>query len=806
MLKNYLKIAWRNLLRQKLYAFINIFGLAIGLAFCALIFLYVRDELTFDRFHEQRDQIYRVYKAYYNPDGSNDRNDVWLPMPLGPAMRADLPEVEQYVRFQQRQYFVKAGTEAVKDEIVFADASIFEVFTFPLLRGEPKTALADLNNVVLSEKMARKYFGDTDPTGQRLGIRLSDRFEDFIVTGIAKEAPGNSSIRFDILVPFSRVMLLDAGAADQWGWNSYFTFVQVKENTVMADLEEKLIAFRAKYFPNEVQKLRNEGRWSGDGIPVRYHLQPLTDIHLNTQIDGGLTPPSNPSYSYILGSIALGVLLIACINFMTLAIGRSASRAREIGLRKVVGAPRTQLMRQFWGEAILLSCLALAIGIGLAELLLPVFNDLAGKTLRFDYVSNADTLLALLFLVLGTGLVAGSYPALLLSRIQPVETLKNRLKLGGSNVVTRLLVVLQFTLSVFLIVSTFVMLRQLRYIQSKDLGFDKEQVVVIPLQGLDGQRVLRLFQNELGNRRDIAGVTGISNAFAWGTYRQGFKHKGEEKAVYIYGVESNFLDVLGMDLVAGRNFDPKRVTDSTHAVIINEAMARDFGWSDPVGQVVSGLFEDKPWRNPTVIGVVKDFNFRSLHNPVEPMFISLGMNNTIYFMLVRIRPGDMAGALAALRIAWEKVAPEVPFTYNFLDDDLDRQYQSEQRWGRIVGYASLFAIMVACLGLFGLAALTVAGRTKEIGIRKVLGASITSVTTLISKNFAWLVFIGIVLAVPAAYFTMSQWLEGFAYRIDIGWWVFVFAGGIALLIALLTVSAQAIKAALANPVEALRYE
>ena len=446
--------------------------------------------------------------------------------------------------------------------------------------------------------------------------------------------------------------------------------------------------------------------------------------------------------------------------------------------------------------------------MGLAELLLPVFNDLAGKTLRFDYVSNADTLLALLVLVLGTGLVAGSYPALLLSRIQPLETLKNRLKLGGSNVVTRLLVVLQFTLSVFLIASTFVMLRQLRYMQSKDLGFDKEQVAVIPLQGLDGQRVLRLFQNELGNRSDIAGVTGISNAFAWGTFDTGFKYKGEEKSVYVYGVAENFLDVLGMDLVAGRTFDPKRATDSMHAVIINEAMARDLGWSDPavVGQVVSGLFENKPWHDPTVIGVVKDFNFRSLHNPVEPMLLTLDMDNAIYFMLVRIRSGNMAGSLAALRTTWQKIAPELPFSYNFLDDDLDRQYQSEQRWGRVVGYASLFAIVVACLGLFGLAALTVAGRTKEIGIRKVLGASITSVITLISKDFNGLVFIGIVLAAPAAYFTMSQWLESFAYRIDIGWWVFALAGGLVLLIALLTVGTQAIKAALANPVEALRYE
>ena len=805
MFKNYLKVAWRNLLRQKLYAFINIFGLAVGLAFCALIFLYVRDEHTFDQFHEQRDQIYRVYKTNYNPDGSAERSEAWLPMPLGPAMKADLPEVEQSVRFKQRQCFARAGTKALKEDILFADASILEVFTFPLLRGNPQTALAGLNNVVLSESMARKYFGDEDPMDKRLALRLTDHFEDFVVTGIAKEVPGNSSIRFGILVPFSRIVQLDAKAVDRWEWSSNFTYVKLRENTPVTEVEKKLVPFRAKYRPNEAQELRDRGFWSGDGIPVGFHLQPLTDIHLNTQIDGGLTPPSNPSYSYILGSIALGVLLIACINFMTLAIGRSASRAREIGVRKVVGAPRGQLMRQFWGEAILLSCLALAVGIGLAELLLPVFNELAGKTLRFDYASNVGTLLALLSLVLGTGLVAGSYPALLLSRTQPVETLENRLKLGGSNVLTRSLVVLQFALSVFLIVSTFVMLRQLRYLQTKDLGFDKEQVVVIPLQGLDGQRVLRLFQNELGNRSDIAGVTGINNAFAWGTWSADFKHEGEKKVVYIYRVDSNFLNVLGMNLVAGRNFDPKRVTDSTYAVIINEAMARDFGWSDPVGQVVSGLFEDEPSRDPTVIGVLKDFNFRSLHNPVEPMIMTLGMDN-IYFMLARIRPGEMASALAALRTAWEKVAPEVPFTYNFLDDDLDRQYQSEQRWGRIVGYASFFSIVVACLGLFGLAALTVAGRTKEIGIRKVLGASITSVTTLISKNFAWLVIIGVVLAAPAAYLIMRHWLENFAYRIEIAWWMFALAGGLALLISLLTVSAQAIKAALANPVEALRYE
>jgi putative ABC transport system permease protein len=811
MLKNYLKTAWRNLLRQKLYAFINIIGLAVGLAFCALIFLYVRDELTYDRFHQQRDQIYRVYKAYYNPDGSVSRNDSWMPMPLGPAIKADLPEAEQSVRFKERQYFARAGDVVLKEDVLFVDSAIFQVFTFPLIHGDPATALAEPNNIVLSASSARKYFGDSDAMGKRFALRLTDRFEDFVVTGIAKDTPGNSSIRFDILVPFSRLARLVANM-NHWHWNSHFTYVKLNKNASIIETEDKLVQFRAKYVPNEAQELRERGLWSGDGIPVRFRLQPLTDIHLDTEIEGGLTPPNNPLYSYILGSIAFGVLLIACINFMTLAIGRSASRGREIGVRKVIGAPRVQLMGQFWGEAMLLCCLALAAAVGLAELLLPVFNDLAGKTLRFDYASNTGTLLALLTLVLATGLIAGSYPALMMSRIQPLETLKNRLKLGGSNILTRTLVVGQFALLVFLIVSTFIMLRQLRYLQTRDLGFEREQVVVIPLQGLDGQRVLRLFQTELGNHSDIAGVTGINNAFAYGTLGMGFKHKGEQKQAYIYRVDPQFLDVLGMNLIAGRNFDLNKATDSTHTVIINEAMARDFGWSDPVGQVVSGMFEDDPRRDPTVIGVVKDFNFRSLHNPIEPMMMTLGFDG-IYFLLARIRPdapgllGDrFDDALATLGHTWDKVTSDVPFTYTFLDEDLDRQYQAEQRWGRIVGYAALFALVVACLGLFGLATLAAAGRNKEIGIRKVLGASVAGVTTLILKKFAWLVLTGVFLAAPAAYFAMNRWLQDFAYRIEVGWSVFVLAGGLALVIALLTVSTQAIRAALANPVESLRYE
>jgi len=599
-------------------------------------------------------------------------------------------------------------------------------------------------------------------------------------------------------------MMLEPTAVDHWGWNGFFTYVRLQEKTSISELQEMLVAFRAKYFPNEVEHLREEGRWSGDDLPFRYHLQPLTNIHLDTEVSGE-PPPSNPLYSFILGGIALVVLFIACINFMTLALGRSAGRAREIGVRKVVGAKRRQLMLQFWGESLMLSLLALAVGLALAGLFLPVFNQMSDKTLQFEVMGNLVALMALLGLVLITALLAGGYPALVLSSLRPVETLKNRLKLGGSNVLTRSLVVVQFGLSMFLLVSMLIMLSQLRYIQTKDLGFDKEQVVVIPIRELDGQRVLRLFQNELAARSEIAGITGINNAFGHGRSEWGFMHLGEERHVHVYRAETNFLEVLGIELAAGRDFDPNRATDSTHAVIINAAMARDFGWTEPVGQVVTGLYPDDLSRDPTVIGVVSDFNFRSLHRPVEPMMLSLSMA-PINHLLARIRPGDMSAALAALRATWGEVAPDVPFTYKFLDDDIDRQYRAEERWSRIVGYGSFFAILVGCLGLFGLAALTVAGRTKEIGIRKVLGATVSNVTGLISKDFVWLVVVAVVLATPAAYIVMSRWLEDFAYRIEIGPGIFLSTGALVLLVAVLTVSYQAIKAALADPVQSLRYE
>ncbi len=808
MLANYFKIALRNFRKQPVYAGINVVGLAVGLAFCVLIFLFVRDEWTYDRHHENADRLYRAHRVSFTPEGAVRATDNWLPMPMGPALQRDLPEVEAFVRLTYRNHFVQSAATTFEERVIYADANVFEVFTFPLRRGNPATALTDLNTVVLSQEAARKYFGEDDPLGKTLAIRLGTDFQDFIVTGVAEAIPHNSSVRFDILLPFAK--LVDAfervrQRAENWNASAYLTYVLLAENASPAGTDEKLLQFRQRYYPDELDFLRERGYWTGDGIPTSYRLQPITDIHLNPDVNGGLAMPSNPLYSYLLAAIALAVLGIACINFMTLAIGRSASRAREIGVRKVVGAHRRQLMAQFWAEALLMSGVALALGLVLAYLFLPTFNALTGKSLHFDLAANLATTAMPAAATLLAGLIAGSYPALVLSGFRPVDALKNKLRLSGSNALTQSLVVVQFALSVFLIIGTLVMLDQLDYIRTTNLGFDREHLVVVSTNGVEGETALARVRAELGARADVVGITGSSTSFARGGARVGFDYKGEIRQVNEFRVTHNYVDVMGMELVAGRVFDPNLSTDSTSAVLVNEALVREFGWTDPLGEPLTGLTES-PETDPVVVGVLKDYNFQSLENAVDPLMLTLNPNDRINYLLARIAPTDIPATLDALRAAWTRIAPAVPFEYSFLDDDLNALYEDDARWSRILGYASLFAILIACLGLFGLVALAVAARTKEIGIRKVMGATAPGLAVLLSKDFARLVAVALVLAAPVAYFVMERWLDTFAFRIEISWGIFLVAGSLALAIALMTVSAQTIRAALGDPVKALRYE
>jgi putative ABC transport system permease protein len=800
MFKNYLKIAWRNVLREKGYAFINVFGLAVGIAFCTLIFLYVRDELTYDHFHTNADRIFRVRETTLGSTQSG--GDASGPIILGPALQADVPGIAHYVRLQSENHYVRtpgASVEAIEESVLFADPAILNVFTFPLRQGDPATALADPGNVVLTETMARKYFGNEDALGKTLQIRLDQTFESFTVSGIAADVPGNSTIQFGILLSFEQLFLYSefySDWAESWHFYSPQTYVALMPENTEQQVEASLPAFHRKYHEDDIAEAIEEGSYDSTVVET-YDLQPIREIHL--------TSNSDPVYSYILSGIALAVLLIACINFMTLSIGRSARRAREVGVRKVVGAQRKQIMAQFWGEAFLLSTIALFAGLVLAFIFMPVFNNLTDKDLQFSLAGDWTVGAALAGLVILTGLVAGSYPALVLSRFNPIETLKDRLRLGKTSGFARSLVVLQFAFTVFLITSTLVMARQLAYTRSMDLGFDKEQIVVIPASGLDASRIAERFRMELERQPSIVGVTASGNMLGQtGNSGYGYRLDGKAHAVNVFRVDTHYLDFLGLELVAGRNFNPDLATDSTHAVIVNEGLVRDFALEDPLGKPIPNPFEDEA--SPVIVGIVKDYHFQSLYKEVGSVMLTLDPEWDYANLLVRIRPENIPQTLDLLRTTWRATVPDVPFTYQFLDDQMQAQYANDQRWSQIVQYAALFAILIACLGLLGLAALSVTRRTKEIGIRKVLGATVAHLVTLISKEFALLVVVGVVLASPAAYLVMQRWLQDFAYRAPLSWWVFAAAGLTALVVALLTVGYHAVKSALADPVKSLRYE
>ena len=803
MLRNYFKIALRNLMRHKGYAFINIAGLAVGLACCLLIGLFVRSELSYDRFHEKADRLYRAW-VDEREEGERFFNTI-TPIPLGPTLERTFPDVQEAVRLYAYADLVRRGERQFTERIHLADSAFFDVFTFPLIRGDPQAALDQPNSVVLTEPIARKYFGDEDPVGQTLAVRVGGEVQDLTVTGVAEAPPEASSIQFDVLVPFAKNGFRESS---KQAWRQIYveTYVLLREGTSADALEAKL--------PSMVQQVFGDQYREGTYL---VGLQNITNIHLNPDIPIGLEPISDPAYSYILSAIALLVLLIACINFVTLSVGRSADRALEVGVRKAVGAQRRQLVGQFWGEALLLTGLALMLGIVLTWVFLPLFNSLSGRTLYFTF--GLPTVLMLLGALAVVGLAAGSYPAIVLSGFRPVEVLKGTLQVkGDKSFLRRGLVVVQFALAIFLVASMLVMAQQMRYLQTKNLGFDKEQVVTIPTTGgfSEGFRTYELLRGELQAVPGVAGVTASAFVFG-GPGWAGIGYHAEDGTYREFNANFagyDFVETLGIEMAAGRPFSRELSADTSRGLLVNEAFVAEYGWEDPIGRRLPGPFPDHE-----VIGVVEDFNYASLHTPVEPLVIAAnpdlvlrGAANVDFSgdptpdISVRLRPENLPATLEQVERAWKAVAPEQPFAYTFLDAAVDSQYRLEARLSRIVGVASALAILIACLGLFGLAALTAVRRTKEIGVRKVLGASVSSITLLLSKDFLGLVLVALALAVPVAYLVMRQWLEGFAYRVGLGPSIFVLAGVLVLLIALVTVSYQAVKAALADPVKSLRYE
>jgi putative ABC transport system permease protein len=805
MIAHYFKIALRNLKRQKVLAFINVSGLSIGLACFILFLLYAVNEFSYDRFHENKNDIYRVYLYSHPKAGSSANYDPYLPMPMGKALKEDLPDIKNVVRMQQgwAAGMVKANGKTIRQQISFADPNLFTVFSFPFKSG-------NANGLVLTEKKAAEFFGDKNPVGEIVEVDFDGKYHPFTITGICKDLPHNSSIQFDLLINFDYLLNLDFGkeSDNNWRQSAFQFYVQLQPGSRLPVQQDKLIAFRKKYYPNEEAKSREAG-WKGEGPRHVLKLQPLTDVHTNVDLMGSPSVAAiNTKNIWTLVAIAAAVLLIACINFTTLAIGRSASRAREVGIRKVVGSMRRQLIVQFISEAILLTTLSIILGIIIANLLLPWFNQLAGTALQFSFTQLPELVWLIVALALVVGLIAGSYPALVLSGFNPIEVLKQRVKVGGSNLFTRSLVTFQFVLSIGLIACTIVMVRQTNFLTEKNPGFNKENVVMIDAFGTDTEKIFPLFKQAVSKLPTIKGVAGSELGLGefGGWSRTGFTYNGKQKDVWTYYIDNEYLDVTGIKLIAGRNFNPAIASDSIHSIIVNEAMVKNFGWTleNAIGQTLPEFSED---RLPVVIGVIKDFNFRSFHEGVTPqLFQQFSRGHVPYKYFVRIQPGNPATALAGLQKAWSSVAPGLPFKYNFLDENLARFYEGEKRWTTIIALAGSISIFLAALGLFGLAALAVVNRTKEIGIRKLLGASLPVIIQLLTKDFLKLIFIALLIAAPLAWYFMHQWLQDFAYRISIGWWIFLLSGSIALIIALITIGYQAVKAGLMNPVKSLRTE
>lgn len=806
MIKNYLKVAFRNLWEHKSFSAINIFGLAVGIATCLLIIVFVMDELSYDKFNKKADRIYRV-DGDINFGGTHFILAV-APDPMGATLKKDFPQVEQYVRFRDYGGFrVKKDNENLQEnKVIHVDSTLFDVFTLPLIAGDAKTALADPSSIVITEKVAEKYFNTTDAVGKTLIVNDTTAYK---VSGIIKSIPTQSHFNFDFFVPLTT----EESRRENWLSNNFNTYIVLKEGADPNKLSDQYDDLIKKYVGPQAQTLLNASleELKKNGSYVKYSLMPLTQIHLHSDKVAELGANGNMQYVYIFSAIAIFILLIACVNFMNLSTARSSNRAKEVGVRKVLGSAKKNLVSQFLTESILISFISLMLAIALAQLLLPYFNQLSGKEMVLGLFSKPWLIPSLILLVLTVGLLAGIYPAFYLSSFQPISVLKGRLAAGfKSGWFRSSLVVFQFAISIILIVGTVVIYNQLNYIRSKQLGFDREQVLVIKNTYSLNQQA-KSFKNELLNISGVEAVT-MTGFLPTGDYRSDSPlfpdatlDQKSAVAMQNWYVDENYIPALRMEMAKGRNFSAQLATDSS-AIIINEAAAKLLPFADPVNKslYLTTSFKTKVPKPFRIVGVVKDFNFNSLRKRVTPLALFFGEEKGS--VAIRLKTSDLPSLITQVENKWKSVVPGQPFNYSFMNDDFNKIYKSEQRIGKIAMSFSVLAIFIACLGLFGLVTYASEQRTKEIGIRKVLGATVTSIVGILSKDFLKLVIIAALIAFPVAWWAMSTWLQDFAYRINISWWIFLLAIGIALFIALATISFQAIKAAIANPVKNLRTE
>jgi putative ABC transport system permease protein len=809
MIRNYIKTAFRSLRKNKGFTAINILGLALGLATCLLIVLYVVDELSYDRYNAKSNRIYRV-----NEDLKLGENNVLYAVcmpPLAKTLKAEYPYVENAVRLKN------AGTSHVKkgnfniseNKIAFADPSLFDVFTLPMINGNPASALTEPNSVVITETTAKKYFNSINVVGKTLLFNDNTLCK---VTGVIKDIPKQSHFNFDFFISMSS---WPDSRSNEWLRSDYNTYVLLKNPADAKKLEASFPELLKKFSGAQMQAQLNMSidAFEKSGSFFRMNLTPLTDIHLHSNRSGELGPNSTTQYVYIFSAIAIFILLIACVNFMNLSTARSASRAREVGVRKVLGSPRKYLIAQFLTESILVTFMATVIAFIAAVALLPLFNQLSGKEILINTQSLVWMVPCLLFIVVFIGALSGSYPAFYLSAFQPIDVLKGKLVAGFKGGWLRsFLVVFQFSISIFLIIGTLVVYNQLNYIQTKNLGYNRSQVLIVQ-NIFELNKQAKIFKQEV---KEIPGVinatmTGFLPTSNWKSTAIYFKDASLDQKRSMFPqnweIDEDYVSTLGMKMASGRSFSKDMQTDST-GIVINESAAKFLGFNNAVNKTLYKSLGGKQTLDNVkqyhVIGVVKDFNFSSLRENVGPVVMTLAENNGA--LSIRVNTSNLPALLSQIKDKWKGLSPNVQINYSFMDQEFDASYRTEQLTGKIAIVFTTLAIVIACLGLFGLAAYAAEQRTKEIGIRKVLGANVSAIVSMLSKDFMKLVFISILIASPLAWYLMTKWLQDFAYRINIQWWVLVLAGVAALFIAFITVSFQSIKAAIANPVDSLKNE
>ncbi|HEY9259742.1 ABC transporter permease [Chitinophaga sp.] len=794
MLRNYLIAAFRNFFRSRVYSIINIAGLSLGLACAMLIILYIKDEVSYDRFHANAKQIYRIFAEAASPQGEVRRMGITGDV-QGPLFASKIPEIKAFVRVFGGQADIKNGAEISSTKLLSADANFFTVFTFPLLSGNPKTALLETNSVVLSEAAARKYFGSTAVLGKNLLMKRGDRFEEFVVTGVAKRCPQNSSLQFDVLLPHKASPDMEHGSRR---WNSFYlnTYVLLYPHADISAVEAKMTKAFADDAPDVVKQMEEatHAKLSGG-----YRLQPFTDIHLNNNIDrNDISGASNLSYSFILSCITGFILLIACINFVNLTIARSLKRAKEIGVRKVMGGNRKQLVIQFLGESTLLCLLAFGIAIIMLLLAIPVFNQLADKNITLSSMFDMKLLTGYLVLFLVTSGLAGFYPAMVLSRYNPVKVLYGRFSFSGKNYLQKTLVVIQFTLASFLICATFIIFSQFSYLTTKKLGYDDSNLVLVNKAGLTRGEA-RLFREELMKYPNILGLAAKDNGYS---FNGGKINEDAAIGFANVAIDESYIPLLKIPILKGRNFSSGFPSDSSGAVIVNESFVKKAGWKEPIGQQVIMNGAEK-YR---VIGVVKDYHFQSLSQEIGPELFSMKGPDGFGMAYIKIAVNSETASLLKIERVFKKLFPLVPYSFEFKDQENRKNYEVEARWKQIMLSAAVLTIFISCIGLFGLSVFYAEKRTKEIGIRKVLGASVGRVVAILSMDFLKLIMIALLISIPLAWITADKWLQNYPYRIPLSGFMFAPEALLVVLMALVTISFQAIKAAIADPVSSLRSE